>query len=313
MKPDLFQNAAESPLAAALNRPNKRLPGNSVAEYALAGCLIVVVCLGMILTFSGNLNKAFASLKEDMRAQKETTRTELIEQKQQKAGVLATGLNEAQRNLLDDDLATKIQTTGANGATELLASQMELTAQKMLAEGKINQQQYDGIMRLANQGHLMARMQGMVEDAVLMAGGDYNKFSNTSFTVDGTAYTAAELARNLGFYGVYPEELATIDILNFPDTWSPTSDGFLDIYADLKASGALNDPTIKATIDSAAVQILQMGEATESQMTYYFRGDIAPKSLDEVRDFQAEKTTHMGSAQICTAGDFKDSGVLCSK
>ncbi len=208
--------------------------------------------------------------------------------------------------------STRLQTVGANGTTRLLALQIDSAAQQQRTAGKISAPQYDALMELANQGHRIGQIEGLLADAVSVAGGDSSQFSRIQLVIDGNLYTVPELYNQIGFMGSRPESPVLKKPLMAKQTGNVESDRFLALYRGALASGALNDPVIKATIESASTQILQIGEVMEHYLDKFNDGkQIADvKALNTVL---AGVSTHMESGKICVAGDFQDNGVTCRK
>lgn len=288
-----------------------RRKGNTSVEYALIGCLILVVGLAAWQMFGSNFNTAIAGIKGDMDAKRESAVAAWLSTKT-KNGQL-TGLSASEQAILQESLTSKLQTTGANGSTEVLAKQLELAAEQLLKDGKIDQSQYDILMKLSNEGHKIAKIQGLIGDAMKYANGDVAMFNNMSFTFEGQSYTATQLAKMIGFNGPAPADFATADILSSPTggTTGSTVGNFLNLYNQALSSGALSDPMAKSTVDSASVQIASMGELTED-VIWNVQENGMPMDTASVTALTTASTSNMNSSKICKAGQFKDNGALCS-
>ena len=77
--------------------------------------------------------------------------------------------------LAPTDIPNLLQTTGANGVTEMLANTMQQAADQLLAKGKITQSQHGLFTQLSNQGHAMAAIEQQIEAAVTTSQ-DYSQF-----------------------------------------------------------------------------------------------------------------------------------------
>lgn len=284
--------------------------GNTLLEYGLIGVLIVLVCITAIQFLGSSLDSAMAAIKHDMQTKNEAAMSAWVASKvaQGQGGTLSA----SDQAILESSLASKLQTTGANGSTEILAKQLEDAAKQLLKDGKIDQTQYDVLMKLANQGHKMAQIQGMISDAMNYANGDVNLFNSMSFQFEGKTYSAQELAVMVGFNGPSPEALSGSDLLAMPTggTTGAAVGGFLSLYQEALSSGALNDPLAKATVDSASTQIASLGELTEDVIWNVQNG--MPMDDANITTLTSITTTQMESSKICQAGDFVDNGALCS-
>lgn len=286
--------------------------GNTLAEYVFIGGTMVLVAIAGLMLLSSSINKAMAMLRDDMKTHQQAVIASL---EAQRGGLSAVAgqLNYDELDILGQDLKTKLQTTGANGSTNVLANQIEKAAALMLANGTIDEAQYDILMKLANQGHKMAEIQGLISDAMSYTNGDVAAFNSMKFTLDGQNYTANELAKMIGFDGPSPVDFASADILGSPlgGTTGSAVSGFLDLYNQAVASGALSDPALKATVDSASTQIASLGELTED-ITWNVQNNGMPMDDANITTLTNTSSTQMNSSKICTAGQFQDNGVLCT-
>jgi hypothetical protein len=86
------------------------------------------------------------------------------------------------------NLRMAIETVGVDGTTEQLMTAIRTLARQLKEKGKLNQDQVNRLDALADQGHRLATIQGVVEDAAVAAQGNKEKFANTSVTFDGVTY-----------------------------------------------------------------------------------------------------------------------------
>lgn len=286
--------------------------GNAMSEYAVLAGVMVVGSIGVLLLFSGDLRAEIDKVKGDASNHAQTaSNVSLTIQSRAWYGKLGL-LTEEDAKLLQTDLETRLQTIGANGTTLMLAQQIATVAQRLKDEGKISETQYAELMALANQGHKMAAIQEKLAVAVDMAGGDFQKFSEVKFMVDGKEYTAPDLYNLIGFMGPTPQSAELKDPLLNGDTGEPDSNQLLTLYKAALASGALNDPEAKSTVDSAATQILQIGEGVENRLSEFYHGNSLQNN-DDLNLAASRSATDMESAKICKAGDYVDDGVTCQK
>jgi len=288
--------------------------GNTITEYALIGILVVVVCIVALQTLGSGLNSAMAMVRQNMKNHQLQASAALMAQKSAASGLAGQSgqLTAAQQALLQESLAQKLQTTGANGATEILADQLAATAALLLAQGQITQSQYDILMQLANQGHKMAQIESLVAQAVQMANGDPTAYANMTFTIDGQTYTANQLTDMLGYKGPTPYYFTGNSTLDpaVASSADPELATFLSLYNQALSSGALSNPLALSTVSSAASQIAMLGEMTESVSPEIANGTAATSA--SITALEASQASQMNSSQICTAGNFQDNGVLCT-
>jgi hypothetical protein len=286
--------------------------GNAVTEYALIGALVILLTLAGLQLVGGNFNAALARVKGDMESTKKAAA--LAELMAANAGnSAAAGLSTNDKAILEQSLTSKLQTTGANGSTEVLANQIAAAAAQMLAEGKIDETQYNTLMDLANQGHKMAEIQGMISDAIRFSNGDISAFQSMTFVMDGKTYTARELGQMIGFDGPAPADFASSSVLSMSTggTTGSAVSSFINLYNQAVASGALSDPMARSTVDSAATQIASLGELTED-ITWNVAQNQMPPDNTNITILTSATTTQMDSSKICAAGDFQDDGTMCT-
>ena len=285
--------------------------GNAITEYALIGLLLLLSAIAAVQLCGANFNTAMGMVKDDMKAKNQAALAAWASNTASATGKMPA-LSLSEQALLEESLTSKLQTTGANGSTEVLARQLAAAAAKLLKDGKIDQSQYDILMKLSNQGHKMAQVQGMIADAMKYANGDVNLFNGLKFTLDGQSYTAPQLAKMIGFNGPSPADFGTANILCSPTGGTTGSEvgNFLSLYNQALSSGALSDPLAKSTVDSASTQIASLGELMEDVVWNVQNG----MSMDtaSITTLTSTSTTTMNSSKICTAGQFVDNGALCS-
>jgi hypothetical protein len=282
--------------------------GNTLVEYGVTGVLVILVCIIGLQYLNSGLSTAVAMIKDDMQAKQKNAATMHAFQAAQASGQSGV-MNTTDLALLQQSLADKLQTTGANGTTELLAKQLAAAAAQLLAEGKIDQNQYDILMQLSNQGHKMAQIEGLFSQAAIQANGDPEMLKNMRYTIDGATYTGAELANLVGYGGPTVEYFANNSVLNAASMANPETAKFLSLYQQALDSGALSDPLARSTVDSAATQIASISETVETSAVLLKNQPVDVIALNAK---QASLSTRMNSSKICTAGNFEDKGVLCS-
>lgn len=284
--------------------------GNTIIEYMLISLLLVIFCVAAMQVLGSSFNLAIAKIQNDIKTHNQNTMAVLLKKNAQVAG-LNLIMNQIQLDQLKMSLSDKLQTTGANGSTELLANQIGSTAVLLLAEGKIDQSQYNILMKLANQGHRMAQIETLIAQAVRMSNGNFETFTNIKFVFDGQTYAANQLTDLLGFNGPSPAALFSINPLDpsLASSADPELATFLSLYNQALDSGALSDPLALSTVKSATSQIASLGEIVESVSPQMYAGAVTTEA--EIIALQASQASQVESSQICTVGNFQDNGILC--
>jgi hypothetical protein len=92
-----------------------------------------------------------------------------------------------------------VQTAGVNGATDELANSLVNQAEKLLAEGQIDEAAYNNIIALANQGHRLADIESAIMSAAKAAGnGGGSGYDRSSAQFDGKTYSGPQLSALIG-------------------------------------------------------------------------------------------------------------------
>src|SRR6478609_890117 len=245
--------------------------GNTLPEYVLIALFLILACVTGIQLLSNNVSMAMVKVRDDMKTHQQAAQSVLAAEQPAAAAAAngasgsgaGAGLTAAQTALLQQSLADKIQTSGANGATELLADQLSAAAELLLAQGKINASQYDILMQLANQGHRIAAIQDLITNAISSANGDTTLLQNMTLVYNGNTYTVSQLAQMIGTSS-NPAELANTNVLALdPSQYDSQIASFAGLYNEALNSGALSDPAAMSTVTSASQQIGNLAESVE--------------------------------------------------
>lgn len=277
--------------------------GNTVAEYALIGTGTLVLLFGAFQLLGGDLNTIFGNLDNMMKHQSQVASSATAQHLAAKNSFspaqpsqTQTGSNPPQNGPPPSSSSGTpqgstqqgpiTQTVGANGTTETYAQNITNSAQQALADGSITQSEYNTIVALANKGHDIATVQGLLETAFTNSQGNSATYANTHLTFNGQTYT--------------PDQLNSVLQTNVSQ------------FGDLKQqavvlNGVLYDQNLLTTINNSGTQIINNGFATQQQnqssasFIQYQQTDPNTGSAD----------TNQNSASICTAGQHLDSGNHC--
>lgn len=278
--------------------------GQTLVEYCICGSAVLLVCVAGLTLFSGNLANLFDIVKQDMSKNVQLT----AQAKQPPAGsdlgggtamgaenggeALPGHIEQAMNDALgsaDGSMNETINVSGANGGTaEAYVATIMNQAKQSLSSGNISQDEYDVIMRMANKGHDIAQIQGLLEGAFKQSDGNSAAYAGANLNFNGQSYT--------------PDQLNAVMENNISD------------FSLLKAkastlNGVLYDSSLLNTIDGSGAQIINNGYSSVQQnqsadsFIQYQNAGLAGGSAD----------THKESATVCTTGSYQDSGTNCSK
>jgi hypothetical protein len=270
-----FRNANRIPIATQ---------GNSIVEYTLIGCLVLLLCMGSFWLLSGNLNGKMQGLKQDMSSHSQAA----LSAKAQVAQQMANAQAQMQASMAGSVSTNSgaVQTVGANGTTAAYAADILSNAKQGLDSGAITQAEYDMVVKLANKGHDIATIQGLLENAFTQSGGDSTAYAASNLTFNGQNYTPTQLndilASNINDFSTMRQQASVLN-------------------------GVLYDQALLNSINDAGGNIINSGNATEQQN----------QTAASFAQYQSSGTgvastgTNQQSAIICTNGEHLDSGNHC--
>ncbi len=296
----------------------RKRTGQGLAEYSLIAGMIVLLAIPALFLLGGNISDMAQSMIAPMPKNAKPSLNVAS------AASVAKGNSRHQpTNTLADALgfdafsskalAKEIQTAGANGATEVLANRIEQIAQQKLAAGEMTQDQFNRMMALANQGHRLAAMESLVEDAAAKASNP-QAFMDQTIVFEGKKYTVADFGYLFGFSqsgGLLSNPLDSAR-LAYPEMKT-----FISMYDQVVASGALTDAATQAEVKKLASDIANINDSVlfamqdlgwdESIQPSDFTGSAAAR----VANLDASGKTNQKSGKLCTYGHGKDNGSQC--
>ena len=298
--------------------------GQSLVEYGLLVAFIAVVSLGALTVLGTETDNAISTAGTGIMGQPSSGATA--------NGAVgngatpfsldlsnASGLGTASVTLADGTvlpldnyptaMSASIETTGANGTTQLLAASMETLIEELAESGKLDVNQTNALMNLANQGHKLAEMEFMIEQAYNNASSN-SEFQNTTFMFDGEMLTPGQISQRLGFHNHRTWDMVDKDAMTLGDMTYSDSEMkvFIDLYDQAVVTGALDDPQVNAVINTLSNQIAQIAGMMED-----FPEGVKKSNFESAKnDHYASHTTHMNAKGICNAGGGDDIGVQCS-
>lgn len=301
----------------------RKTSGQSLTEYGLIVSLVVLSAITALSLLGGNTMMTLSNLVGTASASEPLGTAKLTEPpgsspvpSAQSPASPATGTaisppafttangTDIQLANYPIDLHQSVATSGANGTTSLLANNLTSTAQQLLDAGDISQTQFNELMDLANQGHKLATIYGLLEQAheADMAGKTSMGYENYELMYNGQMTPVWELQGMVGWFNTDP---GTGFVVNDPLNQTMGVSGsdterFRSLYQSLEQSGALSDPAIMAAVSDMSSQIVMAGKAVQD--------------WEDILGSQASygQQTNGNSAGICTTGGSSDTGTHCS-
>lgn len=237
-----------------------------------------------------------------------------------------------------NNISHLVQTIGANGATDFLASTISAYVQQLLNHGELTEAQAHILQQLANEGHRLAKAQEAMSAI--------STPHPTNFTFEGQQYSTEEVLGNLTWHeydstsgSKFQQEISTVLVTN-PKTQDSLAQRFRDLYQQALNSGALDDPSVKTKISYMAVEIANLtkfsalytglhsqpnsgAEAIADRFGYMM--SIPSQDSSEVQEYlqndpppsaasnEAYDISHRNSGVICREGEGRDNGRSCSR
>ena len=306
-----------------------KIPGQSLTEVALAGSLIGLVSISALVLL-GHHTQGLLQGASDIT----TSTSDLLQPIQ--GNVAVAGSNPVTLPMpspvvapgivpidvsatASQDMNSMIQTAGANGATTLLADNIETLAKQNLDSGEINQDQYNQLIALAKQGHHMASIQAAVEALTNDPNVNASTYNNTLITVDGKTATVVDFAKSIGFN--LPSGVPLADVLQGSSVANAETASFIKLYNSATANLS---PAMKDQMKTLGTDILILSDTVAAASDYrtydaVTAADMMGHMQDRINYYgnpviinDNATATHADSSQICTAGNGSDSGQTCT-
>jgi len=306
----------------------KAVSGQGLSEYGMIAALVCLASVGALVLLGGNLRDVFSNMLPE-RSQTQVTatapsfttgsgqtpnsaspKTSPLADMQPLTITMANGKT-ITIDAYPKNLAKTVETLGTNGTTAILADNLSAMADQLLTAGEITPEEANLFHQLANQGHRIASIEKLFEDAATKSGSDKQAFLNLPIVFDDKTYaTPLELVDSIG----YNKKLGSGE-------WVPDgneSAKLLNLQKQLVDSGALNDPAIKDIVNDLVYVINETSDHFQNNVYAIDETSLAPKDMQKqiASDIQesdlASYLTDNTSADICKTGKGKDTGKKCS-
>lgn len=299
----------------------------TVEQMAVVG-LIGVGCIGAIVLLGSSVGNGFGSINAGMPeakiAEVRTPSQTSTGNANNQTGMPQENSPEAGSNIelssLDyaTNVSNSIETSGANGTTDLLLSKFDIAIRDLLAEGAITEAEASSLRELSNLGHQMGDIEGLLEQQFEINGNNPNAFKNTEFTYNGNKYQFSQLVSQIqlvptgnGGYG--------------PGTSQSVMAKFM---AKQKTSvDSLQNERARSILGSLSTAIMTVADATEGAAndtrtgftTTEFRNLLSryTEAVDPSKGKYppvsnlGSSITHGSSSSICNLGNGKGNGKTC--
>lgn len=304
--------------------------GQGTTEYTLIGSLLLIISMPVIMMVGNDLNGFLDRLRTTSSAKIAALKKKTHLQNGHDNAALpvdalpagaATRLRFKNENIPDTPVALgrTIEILGANGASKILADNIEQITKERLAAGAITEAQYKDMIALAEQGHTLARLAKLLEDSAASAK-SVNALEDMRLTWNGRTTSFYDLYYNLGF--IQPYEMGLLsDPLHSKDYAYGEMKTFLKLFAKVESNGSLNDPALKSLVTNLSQEIcwtndslmfaLEDARQESSVSLDKILANAANRLTSDLVEQTVSNKTHGNSQGICHAGQGKDSGTSC--
>lgn len=269
--------------------------GVSLTEYGFIACIVMLAALPGLFKLSQELTESFSLMlatqsQPPFPGEINSQHSALGNTQAMQAPLPSPsldGLSGEPLSLSTSDLVGKVQTLGVNGTTTLLANSLSAISSQLKEEGTIDENTYNAIVALANQGHTLARIEASVESAAKAAGdGGGSAFDRAKSELDGKLYSGPELVAMLN------NNSSNIQV-------------FRELQNKVLNDVSLTNPAIKPLISNLSNNILNIAEAASTSGDWISRdggGVNSYKSFKDdfpelLADYSAQTTVN--SNEIC--------------
>lgn len=320
-------------LDSTISLATPKQSGNSLVEYVLPVAIIGVLLFSTLSFFPGlmknNLNRSVGDSALTLNNQNSELSIRQWGKNPNLQSIQLT-LQDGSVITLDNypmDLAQALEVDGTNGTTDLLANQILQLAQLLKDKGEISEAEFNQFSGLANQGHRLASIQRLLEEAAANANGDKTKFVNSLIPFEGRDYRPTTLAHSIGLVdGLNPEGLEGIPVstlspfirdsflLNQTHSDTLFSRNIMEVltrYESLSKIPALqNNPAAALMLQNLTIQIFSINGDFAGQ-AYNSGHPTMSLNPSELAQQMTSLASDRNALHICNMGQGQDSGIHC--
>jgi Flp pilus assembly pilin Flp len=286
--------------------------GQGVSEYGLIMALLAIAAVSALTLLGNSLNLGFntmvpapssritsptAGSQPDVSSHSSGTTLQSYAPWERPLHITLQNGSQITINGYPDNLSKAIMTVGANGTTTQLLATLERLIDELRSKSEITEAQASALRTLANRGHDMAEREKFIED-YLSNSQNSRPQAGEAVTYKGKTYSGLdEFSRSLDILssGLKKESQAAFD----------------EAYQEALNSAALQDPAVRAVVDSLVQDIVNIADVFGGETSAFLTRPEKYPTYQDLLESTASKQTHQDSAEICKVGDRKDSGIQC--
>jgi hypothetical protein len=286
--------------------------GQGVSEYGLIMALVAIGALGALTLLGNNLNFGFKTMvpepsshitslpagnQPDVSSHSSSTASQSNARWTRPLHITLQNGSQITIDGYPDNLSKAIMTIGANGTTTQLLSTLERLIDELLAKGEITEAQASALRTLANRGHDLADREKFIED-YLNNSQNSRPQTGEAVTYKGKTYSGLDTFSR------------SMDILS-SGAKKDSQAAFDDAYQQALNSAALQDPAVRAVVDTLVQDIVSIADVFGGETSAFLTRPEKYPTYQDLLEYTASKQTHQDSADICKVGNHKDSGIQC--
>ncbi|MBX2860985.1 MAG: hypothetical protein KTR14_07110 [Vampirovibrio sp.] len=210
------------------------------------------------------------------------------------------------------DIASLVESSGANGATEVLLANLESLSQQLQDAGEIDAFEANLLAKLANQGHEIANIQSFMEDALISCNGNKKQMKQKTMMINGELVNAGQLNKLTNLIG-YEEDWVGGNVSPFDNKVLSGTEiqKFASIYDEAITSGAMNNPAVHQIVTELTGQIMNLSGVGETTYYNYMGGKVNYNKMTKFQEKEFSKYSHNFSSGICVTGGASSTGISC--
>lgn len=284
------------------------LRGQSVSEYGIGIALIALLCIAAATLMGANIQNTVSWMAGEIGQKPIITSSAVNMNEPQIKDAAQLALEDGTTIELGNyasNLSQAIETSGANGTTELLTQQLLKQIAHMKEKGEITPVQEEALMALAKQGTRMAAIEKVLEDAAKAH--TSGNMDQVMVQFEGKSYEFGILRRELGWK--QSEDLSSY-LLTQPNA-APGTQHLIDLYHNAVYTGALKNEESFAKVSALVNEIAYLSEVVDDGTWAVGEGGTQqPQNLNnfmvsraQAKAIQTSKisdTTRDDSDGICT-------------
>lgn len=280
-------------------------PGQSLFEYTMIILLVVFLAFGSLITIGRNISEGLKDMlpapEHALDKDKGLNGVRLGNPAISGASNLSPTVTSLSLQDYSTNLAKLVQTTGVNGSTMGLSSQLSAVAQTLLESGTVSTDEANQLTALANQGMRMALLEAQLEEASQKSTSN-EAFLNSPINFNGQTYLVKDAGNLIGFSSPNSPDADMLTNGNYMMSTSsaqPETLAFLNLYNQVAAIPELQNTETLAIVQKLSAQVSYLSDVASNQVNGAYNSSV---SLDTLKQQSISSATVFDSESIYREG-----------